>query len=268
MNDLANIECFLLDMDGTFYLEDHLIPGALDFIETLEKQNKEYVFLTNNSSKSSRDYQTKLKRLGLCVPLDKIINSGEVTADYIYNQNSEAKVYVVGTNSLKAEFEEIGLEVITKGEVLDHNQSVDYVVLGFDTSLNYQKLKVAHTLILEGVEYIATNPDYVCPLAGGKTIPDCGSMIDLLKASTGKEPLVMGKPNDAMVNYILSTQDLKKDKIAMVGDRLYTDVKFAINADITSILVLTGETDLAQLEESQQNPDYVLDSIKKLGNRI
>lgn len=263
MKKLNDVECFLLDMDGTFYLGNELIAGALDFLDKIKELNKNYIFLTNNSSKSSRDYQKKLEKLGVEVPLSNIINSGEVTADYIEKRNKGAKIYAVGTPSLEKELEGFGLRVIK-----DKNKEIDYLVLGFDTTLTYEKLHAAHDLILERVPYIATNPDYVCPLEGGKTMPDCGSMINLLKTSTGKEPQVIGKPNTLMIDYVASKLGIKKEEIAMIGDRLYTDIQTAINADITSILVLSGETDKKMLEEASQNPDYVFASIKELEEKL
>ena len=263
MIDLKEIECFLLDMDGTFYLGDELIEGALKFIDILEKQGKEYIFLTNNSSKNSRNYQKKLDKLGLSVPLERIVNSGEVTANYIKKRCSKARVYVVGTPNLKEEFRQFGLEVVEEKEF-----NIDYVVLGFDTTLTYKKLWAAHDLILDGVEYIATNPDYVCPLEEGNTMPDCGAMINLLKTSTGEEPLVVGKPNTVMIEYISSLVGADKEKMAMIGDRLYTDIKTANRAGITSVLVLSGDTDREELKESSEQPDYVLESIRELGTKL
>lgn len=260
---LHNIECFLLDMDGTFYLGDELIDGALRFIDILKQQHKEFVFLTNNSSRSSRKYQDKLDRLGLKVSLDRIVNSGQVTADYLKKLNKKARIYVVGTPSLQEEIANAGLQIIKNKQ-----EKIDYLVLGFDTTLTYKKLWDAHDLILEGVNYLATNPDAVCPLPGGKSMPDCGSMISLLNTSTGKKPLVVGKPNTLMIDYVGDRTGIKKDKMALIGDRLYTDIQTAINAEITSILVLTGETDRKVLEQEAQNPDFVMRSIAEVGQYL
>lgn len=259
MKNLQQIECFLLDMDGTIYLGDQLIPGALEFIQKLEEQKKRYIFLTNNSSKNSQDYQAKLLRLGLNVSLDQIVNSGEVAADTIRNWNPQAVVYVVGTPSLETELRNAGL-VLTTEPV-----GVDYLLLGFDTTLIYKKLWDAHELLLQGVEYLATNPDYLCPLAGGKTMPDCGAIISLLKTSSGREPLVIGKPNTMMIDYAVRRTGIPKERMAMVGDRLYTDIQTGLNAGITSVLVLSGETQVADLEDAPQTPTFVFDSIRELG---
>jgi NagD protein len=263
MKKIDEIECFVLDMDGTFYLGNKLINGALDFLAKVKEKNKNYIFLTNNSSRSSRDYQKKLKSLGVKVPLKYIINSGQVTASYIKNKKNRAKIYVVGTPSLEKELQSFGLRIIK-----DKNKDIDYLVLGFDTTLTYKKLHAAHDLILKVIPYIATNPDYVCPLAKGKTMPDCGSIISLLKTSTGKEPLVIGKPNILMIDYVASKLEVKKENIAMIGDRLYTDIQTANNADITSILVLSGETNKNMIENAPQDPDYIFQGIKELEKRL
>ena len=256
MVELQDIDCFLLDMDGTIYLSNKLIDKAVEFIELLDEQGKDYVFFTNNSSKNTSDYKKKLENFGLSVPVEKIVNSGQVTANYVKNKKEGAKVYPLGTPSLEQELVDAGLELAK-----DKNEDIDFVVLGFDKTLEYKKLWDAHDLILDGVEYIATNPDYVCPLEGGKSMPDCGSMISLLETSTGKTPLVVGKPNTLMIDYVSDTLGVKKDRMAMVGDRLYTDIQMAIDADITSILVLSGESTEETLKESPQNPDYVFESV-------
>jgi NagD protein len=259
MKELNEIKCFLLDMDGTFYLGNKLIDGALEFIEKIKSQDKLFFFLTNNSSKSSTDYQQKLKRMGVFVSTEQIITSGQVTASFIRDKNKEARVYLVGTPSLHKEFINLNLKITT-----DKNQEIDYLVLGFDTTLNYQKLWDAHDLILKGRPYIATNPDYVCPLEDGKTMPDCGSIISLLKTSTGREPFIIGKPNTLMIDYVAKRTGIGKDEIAIIGDRLYTDIQTAINANITGILVLSGETKREDLTKAPQKPDFVFRSIRDI----
>ena len=258
-----DIQCFILDMDGTLYLGNKLIDGALDFIKKVTSSNRLYFFLTNNSSKNSRDYQKKLAKLGIESSIEQTINSGQVTADYIKKLQADATVYLVGTNSLHQEFQKANLKIAT-----ERTQKIDFIVLGFDTTLNYQKLWDAHDLILKGVPYLATNPDYVCPLENGKTMPDCGSMISLLKASTGREPLIIGKPNPLMVDYVLKKSGIPKGKTALIGDRLYTDIQTGINAGITSILVLSGETRECDLKNCQEKPDYVFPDLKEIARLL
>src|SRR6056297_3473873 len=248
MGKIKNTKLFIFDMDGTIYLGDNLIDGVLNFIKKMDEKGKDYIFLTNNSSKNSKDYQKKLNKLGIEVTKDKIVNAGEVTAAYLkkIKGKDENNVYVVGTPSLERVFQDYGFKVIKNREA-----DINSLVVGFDTTLTYQKLWDAHYLINKGVKYFATNPDKVCPLEGGKSMPDCGAIINLLKTSTGKEPIVVGKPSELMVKYIASRYQTPKEKISMVGDRLYTDIKMANQSGINSILVLSGETKQEDLKGAQ-----------------
>ena len=259
MANLPAIKCFLLDMDGTFYLGNNLIPGAAELLQLLEKTGRDYIFLTNNSSKNSGDYSRKLAEMGIDVSPRKIVTSGEVTANYIKNNWQKPVVYLVGTEKLKQDFIEQGLTVTENKE-----DNPDVLVLGFDTTLNYKKLWDAHDLILSGIAYLATNPDLVCPLENGATMPDCGAMIKLLETSTGKRPQVIGKPNTLMIDYIYRKTNADKEEMALTGDRLYTDIKTANNAGINSILVLSGETRQQDLEDSNIQPDLVFTSLQEI----
>lgn len=270
MAKLNKINFFILDMDGTIYLENNIIAGSLDFLRELKKQKKDYIFLTNNSSQNRADYQRKLAGMGIKIKPKKIINSGEITASFLSDQqNKKAKrIYLLGTKSLKEEMERFGHLIVNNEKNIKYKaETVDYVVLGFDKTLNYQKLWTAHNLILAGVDYIATHPDLVCPLSNGRTQPDAGAMIELLAASTGKRPLIIGKPSPLTVEYILNKFNLKKSETAVVGDRLYTDMKMAVETGIKAILVLSGESkkeDIQNLKKDKKYFDYVYQSIKEL----
>lgn len=274
MSELSEIKFFILDMDGTIYLENDILKGSLDFLAELEAAAKDYIFLTNNSSKNRADYQQKLKGMGIETAAEKIINSGEITASYLREQGNKKgkRIYLLGTDSLKEEMERFGHQIVNEEEnIREKPEEVDYLVLGFDKTLNYQKLWDAHQLILSGVEYVATHPDLVCPLSGGKTQPDTGAMIELLAASTGKRPLIVGKPEKLTVDYILKRFELKKSELAMVGDRLYTDMRMAHDAGITGILVLSGETkraDIKGLSSEQKYFDYVFEDVAELKKEI
>ncbi|MFW6029287.1 MAG: HAD-IIA family hydrolase [Halanaerobiales bacterium] len=259
LDELKNKECFLLDMDGTIYLSNELIDGANDFVDLLKASDKDFYFFTNNSSKSSLDYVSKLALLGIDISEERIITSGEVTIDYILKKKDKPLVYLLGTPSLENQFIEKGISLSK-----DKNDDIDFIVLAFDTTLDYKKLWDAHDLILRGVDYLATNLDYVCPLAGGKSMPDCGSMINLLKTSTGKEPLVIGKPNILMIDYVIEKTGMDKDVFVMIGDRIYTDIITAINAGISNVLVLSGESTKEDLLQAEHAPDLVIDSVKDL----
>lgn len=250
---LKDIKCFLLDMDGTFYLGDKLIPGALDFLRYLKSTGREYLFLTNNSSKNRDFYTAKLKKMGVSeITENNVFTSGEATAIYLNKLNRGKRVYLVGTPYLESELKRFGIDIV--------EDEPDHVVVGFDTTLTYDKLWKACDYIRQGVNYIATHPDLNCPIEGGY-MPDCGAIIAFIKASTGQEPFIVGKPYPEIINSVFEKTGLGPDRLAIVGDRLYTDIKTGINAGITSILVLTGETKEEDLEKSDVKPDYVLQSI-------
>lgn len=260
-------------MDGTIYLEDKILKGSHDFLARLEATDRNYIFLTNNSSRNRSDYQQKLAKMNINVAPEKIINSGEITASYLAEQGTKQgkRIYLLGTESLKKEMQRFGHQIVNKEEnIREKPEAVDYVVLGFDKNLSYKRLWDAHQLIVTGVDYIATHPDLVCPLSGGKTQPDAGAMIELLAASTGKRPLVVGKPSHLTVEYILQRFNLKKSELAMVGDRLYTDMKMASDAGITGILVLSGETkkeDIKNLSKKERYFDYVFKGVNEIVKR-
>jgi 4-nitrophenyl phosphatase len=253
---LSNKRCFLLDMDGTFYLGDRLIDGALDFIELVERQDDQYYFLTNNSSKDRRQYKEKILRLGVEIPEDKVFTSGEATALYISQNYLEARVYLCGTPSLEGEFCHHGIDLV--------QDDPDLVVLGFDTTLTYEKLWRLCNFARLGLPYIATHPDINCPVDGGY-MPDIGAMIAFIQTSTGRNPdLVVGKPNRVIIDMLARKTGLCHENLVMVGDRLYTDIALGKSAGIATILVLSGETKLEDLHSSPHQPDYVFESLKEL----
>lgn len=259
MANLKDISCFLLDMDGTVYLGSEILPGSLDFLRYIKQTGRDLLFLTNNSSRSARYYAQKLTKMGWPTITDEILTSGMATAAYISAEKSQARVYLVGTPDLAEEFSRWNL-VLT-------NHAPDYVVLGFDTTLTYEKLQTACHLISQGVPYIATHPDINCPTETGY-IPDCGSMIALIRESTGKLPKVIGKPNREMVEAVFARKQYTPDKIAMIGDRLYTDIATAHNAGVTGILVLSGEAKSEDLANSSIQPDYIFADLGELAHSL
>lgn len=259
MHTLKNKEMFLLDMDGTLYLGDELIDGSRDFLETIRQKNKKLVFLTNNSSKSKRMYIDKLRWLGVDATMEEIFTSGEATMLYLRKENPSARVFLLGTQALEREFEEAGFELIR-----ERGKEVDYVVLGFDTTLTYAKLWAACEYLADGVPYIATHPDFNCPLPGGRFMPDAGAMAALIEASTGKTPKVIGKPNKDVVESIAAKFGCEKEAMVMVGDRLYTDIQTGLNAGITTVLVYSGETTEEVYKTSTIRADVALGSVKDM----
>ena len=263
MNNLKKVKVFLLDMDGTIYLGDELIEGATDFLQKLKEEGKRYIFFTNNSSKNKDSYVEKLNKLGINASREEVFTSGEATTMYLSKIKPNAKIYLLGTPALEEEFQRAGF--LLEGE---RHKDIDYVVLGFDTTLTYEKLWGACEYVSEGVEYIATHPDFNCPLPNDKFMPDAGAMAALIEASTGKTPLVIGKPNKQVVESIASKYNLNKEDMAMVGDRLYTDIMMGINSGITSVLVYTGETKPEDYKNSKIRADYVFNSVKDMMDLI
>ena len=255
---LQNVKCFLLDMDGTFNLGDQLIDGSLRFIQTLNQLGRDYLFLTNNSSKHRGQYAEKITRLGLPIADDKVFTSGEATAVYIQKNFQVGSVYVVGTPALEEEFQQHGFQLDE-----DHPQ---LVVLGFDTTLTYQKLWKLCDFVRAGLPYIATHPDFNCPTETG-FMPDIGAMIAFVRASTDREPdLIVGKPNRMIVDAVAEKLGLQIEDMAMVGDRLYTDIALGQTSGITTCLVLSGETHLEDLKDSPHKPTYCFQDLGALAD--
>ncbi len=255
MKPLSDIRCFLLDMDGTFYLGEQLLPGALDFMKYITASGRDYLFLTNNSSRSAHFYAKKLTAMGWSAAPSDILTSGEAACLYLARQKSAARVFLLGTPDLEAEFAAHGFTLTA--------DAPDYVVLGFDKTLTYDKLTTACTLIRGGVPFIATHPDINCPTEDG-FIPDCGAMIELIAASTGVRPHIIGKPHRDIVAAVLARTGHSAAATAIVGDRLYTDIATGKNAGITSILVLSGETKAADLGSTAVAPDYIFAGLGTL----
>ena len=250
---LCEVRCFLLDMDGTFYLGDQLLEGALRFIDLLHSHNKEFLFLTNNSSKHRRQYAEKINRLGLSLPEELVLTSGEATAIYIRNYHPGVRLSVVGTPALEDEFRQHGFQLVEEDPQL--------VVLGFDTTLTYKKLWMLCDFVRAGLPYIATHPDFNCPTETGY-MPDIGAMIAFVRASTGREPdLVVGKPNRLIVDAAATKMGYEISQMAMIGDRLYTDIALGSSSGITTVLVLSGETRQEDLTNSSFQPDYMFQNL-------
>ena len=250
---LNEVQCFLLDMDGTFYLGDRLLEGALRFIDLLRAQKKQFLFLTNNSSKQGRQYAEKITRLGLPLPEELVLTSGEATAVYLKDHHPGAKLFLMGTPPLEQEFRQHGFELV--------QDKPDFIVLGFDQTLTYQKLWKLCDLVREGIPYIATHADFNCPTETG-WMPDVGAMIAFVKAATGREPdLVVGKPNRMIVEAAASKMGLRVDQLGMIGDRLYTDIALGASSGITTVLVLSGETRIEDVGGSPHKPDYIFQNL-------
>lgn len=259
LNQLQKIRHFLFDLDGTVYLSDTPLPGAVELLELMNKKGISCTFVTNNSSKSASAYVDKLQEMGFPVSIDQVVTSGQVTGWYCAKKKPGVKLYVVGTGSLKKELS--AFDVIVADQ---EDADVDWVVAGFDTELTYKKLLAAERYLSAGAGFIATNPDLVCPIGDGRFIPDCGSICTMLENATGRQPMFMGKPHTTLYKYIRSRCSVSRETTAIVGDRLYTDIAFAVNAGLTGICTLTGESDRTAIEKFSHQPDVVVDSVADL----
>lgn len=258
--NLRDVKLFLLDLDGTFYLGLHLFPWSLPFMETLQTQGKHHLFLTNNSSASRTAYAEKITKMGFPTTPDDIFSSTTATITYLRKHAADAKLFVLGTPAMEIELREAGLTLV-------HDQP-DIVLLGFDKTLTYEKLERACYWIRAGKTYIATHPDINCPTEYGP-IPDTGSMIALIAASTERRPdLIIGKPNPPIIDALFEQYPYKRDEVAMVGDRLYTDIQTGINAGIISILVFSGETTREMYAAWGQQADFTFNHIGEIVEHI
>jgi HAD superfamily hydrolase (TIGR01450 family) len=259
MNKIKETKLFLFDMDGTLYLGDRLYDFTKELLATIKENGGKYMFMTNNSSKSVADYIKKLDKLGIKSNYDDFITSSQATAYYLKKYHNGATLYVCGTESLKEELRANGFKTT---ENLDET---DLIVMGFDTELTFKKLHDVSKLLLTrpNIPYIATNPDYVCPTEFG-SVPDCGSVCDMLYNVSGRRPIFIGKPEPLMPILAMDKTGYSKEETAVIGDRIYTDIKSGINAGVTTVLVLSGETTREILDASPEKPDYIMESANEI----
>ena len=268
---LKHIRAFLLDMDGTFYIGGSLIDGSMRFLDALRATGRKAMFLTNNSSRSASAYREKLRRMGVAEDFLNVYTSGNAAASVLLEDYPGKRVYALATAELTRELLDAGVNVVTDG--------ADTLLIGYDTSLTYDKLCIACDLARAGVPYIATHPDFNCPGENGP-LPDIGAIIAFIEASTGRKPdMVIGKPNAGLIHEaikrlaasdmsgasdISNIPNISIQTTAMVGDRLYTDIAAGRNAGVLSICVLSGEATLKDIEESETKPDLVFDRLSDM----
>ncbi|MBD5560272.1 MAG: HAD-IIA family hydrolase [Clostridia bacterium] len=255
--DLTDIECYVLDMDGTINLGDTPIEGAHELIEELRRRGIPFYFFTNNSSRSPQAYVERLHALGFTgVGREQIMTSGDVMIDYLQRHHPDPLVYLAGTPALREQFEQAGIRLAD-----ETCSSADFAVLGFDTTFSFAKADTLCRLVSSGVPFLATNIDRVCPLEGGAFLPDCGSMAAMIEHATGVSPQFIGKPFPETSEYILRHASSAPERTAVVGDRIYTDIMTAVNGGLVGIAVLSGEIGWEDIEQGQVTPDYVLESV-------
>ncbi|MCJ7513569.1 MAG: HAD-IIA family hydrolase [Anaerolineales bacterium] len=252
---LSQIQCVLLDMDGTFYLGERLLPGAAAFIETLRAGSQRFVFLTNNTSQNRQHYLAKMLRLGVRLSDEEIFTAGEASALWLQERAAGCAVFLAGTPALAEVFTGHGFRLV--------QEDPDWVVLGFDTTLTYDRLWKLCDHVRAGRPYLATHPDFNCPTDGGFK-PDIGAMIAFVEASTGRRPdVVIGKPHAPILEALVRRTGVPVESMCMVGDRLYTDIALGAHGVMT-VLVLSGETSGEALQASDYAPDLVVQDLAEL----
>ena len=274
---LSKIKHLALDMDGTIYLGSQLFPFTIDFLDSMDKAGVGHSFLTNNPTKSVADYLHKLEGMGIKATEDNMYTTSLAAIDYIKKTHPKAKrLFMLGTPSMVTQFEKAGFEACAD----DPDDVPDVLVVAFDTTLVYPRLCRAAWWASQGIPYVATNPDRVCPTDQRVVLVDCGSLQKCIEHATGRRPdIVLGKPDPTMLQGIMDRHGLKPDEIAMIGDRIYTDTAMAHNAGAVGVLVLSGETTLETAEKVRQNaatnpnpefypPDVIVRDIKELGELI
>lgn len=266
MERLRRIRHVALDMDGTIYMGMSLFPFTKPFLAGLREQGITYSFLTNNPSKSIADYLHKLSSLGVEATADEMYTTALATIDYIRSHYPSARrLFLLGTPSMISEFEKAGFESASD----DPDDVPDVVVAAFDMTLRYDRLCRAAWWASQGVPYIATNPDRVCPTDQRVVLVDCGSICKCIEHATGRRPdITLGKPDPNMLTGIEQRYGLRPDQIAMVGDRIYTDIEMAHNAGAMGVLVLSGETTLDVADAAPRQPEIIADNIGVLGELL
>ena len=261
MCSIAEKRLFLFDMDGTIYLDDDVFDGTLDLLGLIKEIGGRYLFLTNNSSKSTDKYVEKLCRMGIPAKKDDFLTSADAAVRYL-KTHPHRKIYVFGTKSFREQLSDAGLPVTDK-----LSDDIDMLCMGFDTELTFGKLEDACILLGRNVDYIATNPDWVCPTRYGY-VPDCGSVSEMLFRAAGRYPKFIGKPEPEMVFMALESTGFSKDEAVLIGDRLYTDIACGNAADIDTVFVLSGEGTEADLEKSEVKPTFVRKNVREIFNEL
>lgn len=248
---------FLLDMDGTIYLDDRLFDGTTDFLRYVRQIGGKYLFLTNNSSRSVEAYIEKLARLGIASEKSDFLTSVDALIIYLDANNYRDKLlYAFGTASFRKQLSDAGFRI-----TVERSDDVEALVCGFDTELTFQKLEDACILLNRGVDFIAANPDWVCPTWYGY-VPDCGSVCEMLYRATKRRPVFIGKPQPEMALLAMEKYGFRREETMLVGDRVYTDIACAVHAGIDAVLVLSGESTLQDVEENTEKPTHIFENIR------
>ena len=258
MIDLKQKKLFLLDMDGTIYLGDTLFDGTKDFLRAVRERGGKYLFVTNNSSRSVTAYVDRLRGMGIDATADDFLTSVDALIWYMRGKYDGALMYAFGTRTFRQQLSEAGFHVTDKLE-----DGISLLVCGFDTELTFQKLEDACILLGRGVDFVATNPDWVCPTSYG-SVPDCGSVCEMLFRATGRRPKFIGKPEPEMALLSMERWGFSPEETVLIGDRLYTDIACGVNAGIDTAFVLSGEGVPEDIEKFGIHPAGTYRDIREI----
>lgn len=264
MIDLKKKKLFLLDMDGTIYLGDDLFDGTLDFLKEVRARGGKYLFVTNNSSRSVNAYVDRLLKMGISfTTAEDFLTSVDALIWYLKENGYENSfIYAFGTKTFREQLIEAGFHITDKLE-----EGIDLLVCGFDTELTFQKLEDACILLGKGVDFIATNPDWVCPTSYG-SVPDCGSVCEMLFRATGRRPKFIGKPEPDMALLSMAKYGFSKEETMLIGDRVYTDIACGVNAGIDTAFVLSGEGVVEDIEKFNVKPAGIYKNIREILDKM
>lgn len=252
MDQLRNKQGFICDMDGVIYHGDRLLPGVKEFVDWLYRENKKFLFLTNASSRSPKELQQKLGRMGLDVDESHFYTSALATAKFLSHQSPNCSAYVIGDPGLYNALHDAGITINTVDP--------DYVIVGETSNYNYESICQAVRHVLRGAKLIGTNTDLTGPTEQG-IVPACRALVAPIEAATGKQAYYVGKPNPLMMRTGLRLLDVHSGDAAMIGDRMDTDVIAGIESGLDPILVLTGVTSREDIDRYPYRPRLVLTGV-------
>ncbi len=257
-SSLKNKKLWLFDMDGTIYLGNTIFDGTIPLLNNIKKTGAKYIFVSNNSSKGISSYLNKVTKMGIEADKNNFYTSTDALIAILKDNFYGELIYVQGTKSFIKNLKKEKIKVTTR-----YNENAKCICVGFDTELTMKKLITTCKMLKLDLPFYATNPDWVCPTEDG-FIPDCGSMCFSLDKATGKKPVFIGKPNAFMIEEVIKKENVSKEDVVLVGDRIYTDILSGINAKIDTVLVLSGETTLKEATKSVDKPTYTIKNVKEI----
>ena len=264
---LSEKKLFLLDLDGTLYIDEKIFPGTTEFLSKVKSKGAHYIYLTNNSSRGKDACVSKMDRLGITSDVSEFISSVDVTIDYLRDNYPEGtRIFLVGTQTTADQMRSEGLKIETRlpagGEAL-----ASVAVLSYDTEITYKKIEDFTVMLMAGKDYIATHPDMLCPASYGMAV-DIGCYIDMFRTATGRIPLILGKPQPQMVYKAMKQYSVKPEETVIIGDRLHTDIACGVNAGIDTIFVLSGDHKREDIEKYGVQPTYIFNDIGEVCDAI